>query len=120
MRIRIFIIALVFTFHPLAANAQGNNGSCNATANECPSFGDTYGKFSGAFGFDGSDDYFSGRKHLLGDEFSVSDAYFFVVSSWAEPTGIGLDKWPNVAAFAARVAGREKVQEAMRAEGLLN
>lgn len=61
-----------------------------------------------------------GRKYLLGDEFSVSDAYFFVVASWAEPTGIGLDKWPNVAAFSSRVAGREKVQDAMRAEGLLN
>ena len=61
-----------------------------------------------------------GRKYLLGDEFSVSDAYFFVVASWAKPTGIGLDKWPNVAVFSARVAGREKVQDAMRAEGLLN
>ena len=61
-----------------------------------------------------------GRKYLLGNEFSVSDAYFFVVASWAEPTGIGLDKWPNVVAFSARVASREKVQQAMRAEGLLN
>ena len=61
-----------------------------------------------------------GRKYLLGHEFSVSDAYFFVVASWAEPTGIGLDKWPNVVAFSARVASREKVQQAMRAEGLLN
>ena len=61
-----------------------------------------------------------GRNYLLGDEFSVADAYFFVVSSWAGPTGIGLDKWPNIAAFSARVAGREKVEEAMRAEGLLN
>ena len=61
-----------------------------------------------------------GRHYLLGETFSVSDAYLFVVSSWTKPTGIGLDKWPNVAAFSARVANREKVQDAMRAEGLLN
>ena len=61
-----------------------------------------------------------GRNYLLGDNFSIADAYFFVVSSWAIPTGIGLDKWPRIAAFSTRMSGREKVQNAMRAEGLLN
>lgn len=61
-----------------------------------------------------------GRKYLLGDKFSVADAYFFVVSSWATPTGIALDQWPRIAAFSKRVAEREKVQDAMRAEGLLS
>ena len=69
-------------------------------------------------------DYFErifadGRSYLLGDTFSVADAYLFVVSNWTKPTGIGLDKWPNVSGFVTRVAGREKVREAMRAEGLL-
>ena len=54
-----------------------------------------------------------GRKYLLGDSFSVADAYLFVVASWSKPTGIGMDKWPHLAAFSARVAGRKKVQEAM-------
>ncbi len=61
-----------------------------------------------------------GRNYLIGDKFCVADAYFFVVSSWAIPTGIGLDKWPRIADFSTRVAGREKVQNAMRAEGLVN
>ena len=60
-----------------------------------------------------------GRQYLSGNTFSVADAYLFVVTNWAHPTGIGLDKWPNIAAFSKRVAGREKVQAAMRAEGLL-
>ncbi len=60
-----------------------------------------------------------GRKYLLGDKFSVADAYFFVVSSWAIPTGISLQEWPNVAAFSKRVMSRESVQQAMRTEGLL-
>lgn len=49
----------------------------------------------------------------------VAYAYFFVISTWTKPTDIGLDKWPYVLAFVRRVAGRAKVQEAMRAEGLL-
>lgn len=61
-----------------------------------------------------------GRKYLLGNNFSVADAYLFVVSNWAIPTGIGLDKWPGLAAFATRVAGRKSVLAAMHAEGLLN
>ena len=61
-----------------------------------------------------------GRKYLLGNKFSVADAYFFVVSNWAIPTGIGLDKWPGLAEFSTRIAGRESVRDAMRAEGLLN
>ncbi len=69
-------------------------------------------------------DYFEqifadGRSYLLGETFSVADAYLFVVSTWTKPTGIGLEKWPNVSGFVTRVAGREKVQQAMSAEGLL-
>ncbi len=61
-----------------------------------------------------------GRTYILGNKFSVADAYFFVVSSWAVPTGIGLDQWPKIADFSRRVADREMVKSAMRAEGLLN
>ena len=60
-----------------------------------------------------------GRAYLLGDTFSVADAYLFVVSTWTKPTGIRLEKWPNVSSFVTRIAGREKVREAMSAEGLL-
>jgi glutathione S-transferase len=60
-----------------------------------------------------------GRKYLLGDKFSVADAYLFVVTRWTKPTGIDLDKWPNLATFMERVAAREHVKEAMRVEGLI-
>ncbi len=60
-----------------------------------------------------------GRLYLLGERFSVADAYLFTVASWAGPTGIGLDRWPKVAAFVARVAARPSAQAAMRAEGLM-
>ena len=69
-------------------------------------------------------DYFEkifadGRAYLMGDKFSVADAYLFVVTNWTKPTGISLAKWPNVTAFVTRVAARGKVQDALRAEGLV-
>lgn len=59
-----------------------------------------------------------GRRYLLGDAFTVADAYLFVVSGWAVPTGIGLDRWPLLAAFTGRVRSRPAVQAALAAEGL--
>ena len=60
-----------------------------------------------------------GRTYLLGDSFSVADAYLFVVANWSNFTGIDLKKWPAVAAFVERVAARPAAQAAMKAEGLL-
>lgn len=61
-----------------------------------------------------------GRKYLLGDRFSVADAYLFVVSNWANFTDIDLKQWPNVAVFVERVSKRPASQAAMTAEGLIN
>lgn len=60
-----------------------------------------------------------GRAYLLGDKFSVADAYMFVVSNWSNFVGIDLKKWPNVDAFVLRVAARPATQAAMKAEGLI-
>lgn len=61
-----------------------------------------------------------GRTFLLGDDFSVADAYMFVVSNWANFVGIDLAGWPNLQAFVARVAERPTAQAAMKAEGLFD
>ncbi|HSB96759.1 MAG TPA: glutathione binding-like protein, partial [Spongiibacteraceae bacterium] len=60
-----------------------------------------------------------GRDYLLGDKFSVADAYLFVVLSWSKHVGVDLANKPKLTSFIARVGGREKVQEALRAEGLI-
>lgn len=59
------------------------------------------------------------REFLIGDGFSVADAYLFTVTNWAHPTGIGLDAWPNLARYMARLSERPSVRDAMLAEGLL-
>ncbi len=60
-----------------------------------------------------------GRTYLLGNSFSVADAYLFVVANWSNFTGIDLKKWPHVSTFVDRVAARPAAQAAMKAEGLL-
>lgn len=59
-----------------------------------------------------------GRSYLLGDTFSVADTYLFTVANWTGPTGIGLDSWPHLAAYQQRIAARDTVQSALKAEGL--
>jgi glutathione S-transferase len=60
-----------------------------------------------------------GRDYLLGDRFTVADAYLFTVLNWTGFTGIDLGPWPALKAFQARVAARPAVQQALRAEGLV-
>lgn len=61
----------------------------------------------------------SGKTYLTGEDFTIADAYAFVVLNWTAFQGIELAKWPAIQAFQARVAARPKVQEALVAEGLV-
>jgi glutathione S-transferase len=69
--------------------------------------------------FDWLDKQLAGKDYLLGKQFTVADAYLFVLTNWTKPTQIDLAKWPNIQAFNKRVAARAKVKEAMQFEGLL-
>ncbi|WIV97962.1 glutathione transferase GstA [Kinneretia aquatilis] len=60
-----------------------------------------------------------GKQYLMGDQFTVADAYLFVVSNWGQYVGVDVSGFEHLVAFRARVASRPAVQEAMKAEGLL-
>ncbi len=60
-----------------------------------------------------------GRAYLTGDQFTIADAYLFVVANWSSLVGIELGQWPNVSSFTKRVAARPTVEAAMKAEGIL-
>jgi glutathione S-transferase len=62
----------------------------------------------------------AGKTFLLGESFTVADAYLFTVLSWAPHMGVDLDPYPSVKAYYARVSSRPAVVEAMKAEGLIN
>ncbi|MFV8782946.1 glutathione transferase GstA [Microbulbifer sp. SA54] len=59
-----------------------------------------------------------GGDYLLGDDFSIADAYLFTVYSWCSKVGVDTGNWPKLKAFAERMAARPGVQKAMQDEGL--
>lgn len=60
-----------------------------------------------------------GRAFVLGERFTVADAYLFVVLNWTGFIGVDLTRWPKVADYVPRVAARPAVRRALAAEGLL-
>ena len=63
--------------------------------------------------FDWLDKQLAGKDYLMGKQFTVADAYLFVLLNWTRPTQIDLSKWPNLAAYQKRVGARPKVKEAL-------
>jgi glutathione S-transferase len=58
------------------------------------------------------------RSFLMGEQFTVADAYLFVVLGWGALAGIDLAQWPQLQALVARVGARPHVIEALKSEGL--
>ncbi|TAK48508.1 MAG: glutathione transferase GstA [Xanthobacteraceae bacterium] len=63
-------------------------------------------------------DVLAGRPYLMGDQFTVADVYFFVMTSWTARTRIDLDPLPHVQAHYALLRQRPAVRAAIEAEGL--
>lgn len=61
----------------------------------------------------------AGQPYLMGEQFTVADAYLFTVLEWSRFVAIELAKWPNLQALVGRVRQRPAVRAALRAEGLL-
>ena len=61
----------------------------------------------------------TGKQYLMGDVFTVADGYLFTVLNWCQWVGIDLAKWPLLKDYQSRVSARPKVQEALKAEGLI-
>jgi glutathione S-transferase len=59
-----------------------------------------------------------GGPFILGSQFTVADAYLFVMTTWTGYVKIDLGQWPNVKAYSAKVASRPNVQAALKEEGL--
>ena len=60
------------------------------------------------------------RAFLMGESFTVADAYLFVMLQWCDPHGIDLALYPNLDDYEVRIAERPAVHAAMAAEGLLH
>lgn len=56
--------------------------------------------------------------YLTGADFTVADAYLYVVLSWRGKVGVSIDKFPKLTVFFERAAARPQVRAARKAEGL--
>lgn len=65
------------------------------------------------------DQHLADRQYLMGDRFSVADAYCFAIMNWHKRADLELSPWPNLKSYVERVAARPKVREAMEAEAAL-
>jgi len=54
----------------------------------------------------------------MGEQFTVADAYLYVVLGWSQHLGVDLGQWPKLQGFVARVGARPHVVEALKAQGL--
>ncbi|NMH66345.1 glutathione binding-like protein [Shewanella salipaludis] len=59
------------------------------------------------------------RPFLLGNQFSVADAYAFVILNWSQFIGFSLQPWPFTQAFLERLGAHPSVVKALETEGLL-
>ncbi|HYP68692.1 MAG TPA: glutathione transferase GstA [Thiobacillaceae bacterium] len=59
------------------------------------------------------------KPYLMGDKFTVADAYLFTVLRWCKLHKVDTSNWPVLNDYSARIAARPAVVAAMQAEGLL-
>ena len=62
------------------------------------------------------DEQLAQRSYLMGDDFSVADAYLFTVTTWARHVGLDLSGFKNLEAFMTRMRERPAVKAALKAE----
>ena len=58
------------------------------------------------------------RNYLLGDAFTVADAYLYTILTWFSRSGLDLAQWPNVKRYFEGIGARAHVIAARKAEGL--
>ena len=61
----------------------------------------------------------SSQPFLLGENFSVADAYLFVTLSWGQYVNVDISRWPALVRYADKISERPAVQKAMKEEGLI-
>lgn len=59
------------------------------------------------------------RPFLTGNQFTIADAYLFVMLGWTKVHKIDLGRWPGLTAFRERAAQRPSVRQVLEFEGLV-
>jgi glutathione S-transferase len=59
------------------------------------------------------------KTFLMGEQFTVADAYLFTVLSWSGYVKLDIGQWPQLKRYVERIGARPHVVEALKAEGLV-
>ena len=59
------------------------------------------------------------RPFLMGDAFTIADAYLLTLVNWMRPAGLDPTRWPGLKEYRSRLSQRPSVRAALEAEGLL-
>ena len=68
--------------------------------------------------FDFIEQQLGDRPFLTGDDFTIADAYLFVMLGWTAMHNIDLARWPRLTAFSERARKRPSVRQVLEFEGL--
>ena len=63
-------------------------------------------------------DVLGSQGYVMGEQFTVCDAYLFTMLQWCTKLGIDLSLWPNVDDYETRLAERPAIVASLAAEGL--
>ena len=66
--------------------------------------------------FDFSAPVLERQPYLLGNAFTIADAYLYTVASWSAYLKVDLSRWPAIGKYLERVGARPSVQAAKRVE----
>lgn len=61
----------------------------------------------------------SSRQFLMGDQFTVADAYLFTVLRWLRSAQLDPAQWPTIKTYFERIKARPQVVAAMTLEGMV-
>ena len=64
-------------------------------------------------------DHFKTSHYLMGDQYTVADAYLFTCLTWTPALKIDLSAWPTLGSYMDRIRARPATQTVMKAEGLI-
>lgn len=65
------------------------------------------------------DEQLAKKPYLMGENYSVADAYAFTVLGWARHVNVDLSPYAHIVAYLDRVGARPAVQAALKKEGLV-
>ncbi len=58
------------------------------------------------------------KAYLMGEQFTVADAYLYVVLGWGAHVNVDIGRWPQLKRLHERVGARPHTLEALKSEGL--